>query len=121
MICEPAHQSSSDLASALQISAGSVSTQARLLETVGFLERITFPGDRSTYYQLKPNVWRELMWSEQQRIEEMRSLAEAAEPLTPDTRPDRVEELDLISSFFLDRWPDLMAELGDHLEKERRT
>ena len=120
MICEPAHQSSSDLSSALKISAGSVSTQARLLETVGLLERITFPGDRSTYYQLKPNVWRELMWSEQQRIEEMRSLAAAAEPLTPDTRPDRVEELGLIAAFFLDRWPDLMAELDDYLEKERR-
>ncbi len=85
---------------------------------MGLLERITFTGDRATYYQLKPNVWRELMWSEQQRIEEMRGLARAAEPLTPDIRPDRVEELGLIADFFLARWPDLMSELGDHLEKE---
>lgn len=118
MICEPAHQSSSELVEALQISAGSVSTQARLLETVGLVERVTFPGDRATYYQLKPHVWLEVMWSEQQRIEEMKSLADAARPLTPSTRPDRVDELGLMAEFFLERWPDLMAELDEYLQKE---
>ena len=121
MICEPAHQSSSELVDALQISAGSVSTQARLLETVGLVERVTFPGDRSTYYQLKPHVWLEIMWSEQQRIEEMKHLADSAAPLTPETRPDRVHELGLMAEFFLERWPDLMAELSDYLEKERAS
>jgi DNA-binding transcriptional regulator GbsR (MarR family) len=119
MICEPAHQSSAELAEALTISAGSVSTQTRVLEHIGFLERVTFPGDRATYYQLKPHVWQELMWSEQQRIEEMRDLADAARSLTPATRPDRVEELGEMAGFFLERWPDLMADLTEHLKKER--
>jgi DNA-binding transcriptional regulator GbsR (MarR family) len=119
MICEPAHHSSAELAEALKISAGSVSTQTRVLERIGFLERITFPGDRATYYQLKPHVWSELMWSEQQRIEEMKILAEAAKSLTPETRPDRVEELGEVAGFFLERWPDLMADLTEYLKKER--
>lgn len=121
MICEPAHQSSAELSETLKISAGSVSTQTRVLERIGFLERVTFPGDRATYYQLRPHVWLELMWSEQQRIEEMKSLADAAEPLTPDTRPDRVEELGLMAGFFLERWPDLMAELNKYLKKEKAS
>lgn len=118
MICDPAYQSSAELAEALKVSAGSVSTQTRVLERIGFLERVTFPGDRATYYQLRSHVWLELMWSEQQRIEEMKNLAEAAQPLTPDTRPDRVEELGLMAEFFLQRWPDLMTDLTEYLNKE---
>lgn len=121
MICEPAHQSSAELAEALTISAGSVSTQTRVLERIGFLERVTFPGDRVTYYQLKSHVWLELMWSEQQRIEEMKALADAAISLTPETRPDRVEDLGKMSEFFLERWPDLMADLSEYLKKERAS
>lgn len=121
MICEPAHQSSSDLVDTLQVSAGSVSTQARTLESVGLVERVTFPGDRATYYQLKPHVWVEIMGGEQQRIEEMKALADAAQEVKPDERPDRVVDLARVSQFFLDRWPGLMEELDVHLEKERAT
>lgn len=119
MICEPAHQSSAELSERLKVSTGSVSTQTRVLERIGFLDRITFPGDRATYYQLKPHVWLELMWTEQQRIEEMKSLADAAQSLIPEARPDRVEELGEIAEFFLSRWPALMADLTEYLKKER--
>lgn len=121
MICDPPHQSSSTLVEALQISAGSVSTQTRVLERIGLVERVTFPGDRTTYYQLPPHVWLELMWSEQQRIEEMRDLARAAESLTPAERPDRVEDLGRVAEFFLGRWPELMEGLTAHVEKERTS
>ncbi len=121
MVCEPAHQSSAGLAEALKISAGSVSTQTRLLERVGLVERITFPGDRMTYYQLRPHVWLQMMWSEQQRIEEMRDIATAARLVMPDERPDRVEDLGRVAEFFLERWPDLMDGLMAHLEKERAS
>lgn len=121
MICEPAHQSSAELAETLTISSGSVSTQTRVMERIGFLERLTFPGDRATYYQLKPHVWLDLMWSEQQRIEEMKDLAETASSLTPDTRPDRVEGLGQVAEFFLERWPGLMADLTGYLKKERTS
>lgn len=121
MICEPPHQSSTELADALQISVGSVSTQTRVLERIGFLERVTFTGDRVTYYQLKPHVWQQLMWSEQQRIEEMRDLAEAARPVLPDERPDRVSELGQVVEFFLERWPRLMEDLTAHLKRGRES
>lgn len=121
MICEPAHQSSPQLADALQISAGSVSTQTRVLEGIGLVERITFPGDRVTYYQLKPHVWIEIMWSEQQRIEEMKGLAEAASDVTPQERSDRVDDLRRVADFFLERWPELMNDLDRFLEKERAS
>jgi DNA-binding transcriptional regulator GbsR (MarR family) len=119
MICEPPHRSSAQLVEDLHLSAGSVSTQTTILERIGFLERVTFPGDRVTYYRLPEGVWVELMRGEQQRIGEMRELAAAAVELTPQERPDRVEDLDRVALFFLEEWPDLMDRLVRKVEKER--
>lgn len=42
----------SELASELQVSRGSVSTNARILEQIGIIERVAKPGDRQDYFQL---------------------------------------------------------------------
>lgn len=118
MICEPPHQSSSDLVDALELSTGTVSTQIRVLERILFVERVTFPGDRATYFQLKPDVWIGVMMSEPDHIRRMMELAEAATAVTPEIRPDRVTDMGFIASFLLDRWPSLMNELLEQL-KER--
>lgn len=119
MICDPPHRSAAELAVELQLSAGSVSTQTSSLERIGFVERVTFAGDRATYYQLRPNVWFDLMMTEQVRLQEMRDLAAAASELIPDDRPDRVTDLDRVAGFFMSEWPSLMERLSDYLEKER--
>lgn len=119
MICEPPHQSSSELVEKLELSAGTVSTQIRVLERVLFVERITFPGDRASYYQLKPDVWIGVMMSEPEHIKRMMELSEAASDLIPEERPDRVTDMGFIARFLLDRWPALMDELAVELEKER--
>lgn len=118
MISDPPHQSSSDLVAALELSAGSVSTQIRLLERI-LVERITFPGERATYYQLRPDVWVGVMMSEPEHIRNMMRIAEAASDVMPEERPDRVTDMGFISRFLLDRWPTLMEELKVELEKER--
>ncbi|MDH3499290.1 MAG: MarR family transcriptional regulator [Acidimicrobiia bacterium] len=121
MISDPTHQSSGDLVEALSISAGSVSTQVRQLEGLGIVERTTFPGDRATYYQLRPNAWVERMWGEQARLEAMVDLARAGDEVMPADRPDRVTEFGRIAEFLLAEWPRLMQRLTEHLEKERVT
>ena len=121
MICEPPHQSANELVEALELSTGTVSTQIRVLEGILFVERVTFPGDRSTYYQLKPDVWIGVMMSEPQHIRRMLELSEAASALTPETRPDRVTDMGFISTFLLERWPALMDELMDELRKRERN
>lgn len=120
MLCDPPHRSASDLVEALELSAGSVSTQIRLLERIQFVERVTFPGDRVTYFQLKPDVWIGVLMSEPEHIKNMRDLAEAASELLPEERPDRVTDLGFISRFLLNRWPQLVGELQEELEKERQ-
>lgn len=119
MICQPAHQAAGDLVESLELSTGTVSTQIRVLERILFVERVTFPGDRVTYYQLKPDVWIGVMMSEPQHIRRMLELSEAATDVMPEIRPDRVTDMGFIAKFLLDRWPSLMDELVEELEKER--
>lgn len=121
MICEPPHQSATDLVETLELSTGTVSTQIRVLEGILFVERITFPGDRATYFQLKPDVWIGVMMSEPQHIRRMLELSALASALTPETRPDRVTDMEFISTFLLERWPTLMDELTEELRKRDRN
>jgi DNA-binding transcriptional regulator GbsR (MarR family) len=120
MISDPPHQSSADLIETLEVSAGSVSTQIRRLETIGLAERVTFHGDRATYYQLPLHVWLRTMNGEIQRIEEMRKLVVAAEGLVPRDRPDRVMDLGKVVGFLSEEWPGVLARLKDHIEKEEK-
>lgn len=121
MICDPPHRSAPQLIDDLELSSGSVSTQTTVLEHVGFVERVTFPGDRASYYRLPDQVWVNLMRSEEQRMIELRQLASAARSVLPVERPDRVEDLDRIAEFFLARWPALMSGLGEMLESGRTS
>ncbi|GAA1550033.1 GbsR/MarR family transcriptional regulator [Brevibacterium picturae] len=57
LICDPPHQSISELTDALQVSKGSVSTVARGMEEAGFLERVPQPGSRQHYYRIKAEGW----------------------------------------------------------------
>ena len=45
-----------DIAEQLQVSKGSASSNARLLEQLGIAERVTRTGDRRDYYQIAPDV-----------------------------------------------------------------
>ena len=118
MISDPPHQSSAELMETLDISAGSVSTIMRRLEIIGLAERITFHGDRATYYQLPDHVWLRTMQGEMARLEEMRKLVIAADGVVPEVRPERVTELGLIVDFMSEEWPGVLDRLQDHVQKE---
>ena len=45
-----------EVADQLQVSKGSASSNARLLEQLGIAERVTRAGDRRDYYQISPDI-----------------------------------------------------------------
>lgn len=57
LVCEPAHQSAEELASALRVSSGSVSMAVRMLVQAGTVERYAPAGSRRTFYRLRPGFW----------------------------------------------------------------
>lgn len=50
-----------ELAEALQVSKASVSTNARALEGLGYVERHSMPGDRRDYYLIVDEPWAQLL------------------------------------------------------------
>ncbi|WP_297083715.1 GbsR/MarR family transcriptional regulator [uncultured Demequina sp.] len=118
MVCEPAAQTQAELAEALHLSAGTVSTQLRSLIATTLVEKVRLPGQRALRYQLPQNVWLRLIGSETERIAGLRRLVDAAAEVSPETRPDRIGALDTVVRFFEAEWPAFMARYDDYLRKE---
>ncbi|HEX7238883.1 MAG TPA: MarR family transcriptional regulator [Longimicrobiaceae bacterium] len=84
-----------ELAAELQVSKASVSTNARLLEHAGMLERISTPGDRRDFYRMHPDAWERLLRVARKRWETMRAAlleGEAALPAEMGTGRARLRE-----------------------------
>ena len=50
-----------DLAIELQVSRGSISTNVRILEQIGIIERVAKPGDRQDYFQLAEDPYANIL------------------------------------------------------------
>jgi DNA-binding transcriptional regulator GbsR (MarR family) len=73
LLLQPAPCDAETLGEQLQISHGSVSTNTRLLEAIGIVERVTFPGDRRVHFQVSSDPYTAGL---AKRIERQRWLAE---------------------------------------------
>lgn len=103
-----------EIAEKLQVSKGSVSVDARMLERRGVIERVGRPGDRRDYYRISDDLFARIM---RQRLERWRHLhaavAEARQtiPTLPDSVARRLDEIDAGYEYMfaamkeiLDRW-----------------
>lgn len=57
MICDPPEQSAGQIGEAIGASRAALSTNMRVLLTMGFLSKRTRPGDRTTYYRVEEGAW----------------------------------------------------------------
>jgi DNA-binding transcriptional regulator GbsR (MarR family) len=57
LICDPPQQSSAELADALDLSAGSVSSATRMLVNAGLLRRVAAPGRRGKVYEMTDDAF----------------------------------------------------------------
>ncbi len=92
-----------DLAAELRVSKASVSTNARLLEQHGMLERNSRPSDRRDYYRIPPDLFSHTMaqrlerW---QRIHEAIGEARSTLPIRSRKVLDRLKEYEAAYLFF---------------------
>jgi len=74
-----------ELAERLQVSKASVSTNARLLEQAGVLERTSSPGDRRDYYRMGADAWERTLRAAQRRWRTLQqTFDEASASLPPE-------------------------------------
>ena len=100
-----------DLAERLMISKTSASTNTRLLEQHGFLDRVAKPGDRRDYYQMATDPGERLVSSAKRRMENFRKLVTEAADAVPPSRKEtqgRLRSLCRFYEFLLDDFEDRM-------------
>ena len=93
LICDPPHQSNSELIEVLQASKGSISTMTRLLMQIGLIEKISLPGERRDYFQIKPNAWSQITKQRISQIKAFRELAEKGLTLLEEAAPQKQQRL----------------------------
>jgi DNA-binding transcriptional regulator GbsR (MarR family) len=92
LVSEDAH-SLDDLATELQVSKGSVSTNTRLLEQRGVLERVSRPADRRDYYRVPRDLFSRTMAQRLARWQRFHEAIGAARATLPIRSPDVLERL----------------------------
>ncbi len=93
-LMNPGSFSLDDLAERLQVSKASISTNARRMEEIGILERITRPGDRRDYYRLGQNPWEKVFALERRRMQELLDLLNHGKQTLDDNMTAQHERLD---------------------------
>ena len=88
-VCEPAHQSITEMADALRVSKASISTVVRQLELAQMVERVSVPGSRQHHYQLRSGGWAQILRA---RVARLGPGAAAAEYGLAHIGPDQPEQ-----------------------------
>lgn len=78
VVCEPRYQSAAEIGTTLKLSTGSVSAAVTTLVRSGIVARVTFPGQRRIYYELRPDGWQRLLRLRLQMLVEVRHVADQA-------------------------------------------
>ncbi len=93
LICDPPDQSSGELVQALQASKATVSTMSRALIGMGLVERVARPGDRRTYFRVKPGASPMLVQSKLDAVFRFAAALCRALEHAEDHAPDQAERL----------------------------
>jgi DNA-binding transcriptional regulator GbsR (MarR family) len=95
-----------ELATRLQVSRGSISTNSRLLENLGVIERVARPGDRQDYFQMRPKPYLDLLKGSLGRLYKAREVVADAQRELPADWADtqtRLADLDAFYSGLIER------------------
>jgi DNA-binding transcriptional regulator GbsR (MarR family) len=120
LVCDPPHQSMTELVEALQASKASISNTTRLLIHVGLIERISLPGYRHDHYRLKSGAWVQLTKARLSQIYTIRQLADRGLALLAGERPElkqRLSEMQSVYAFWEEEMPLLLERLEQTQKK----
>jgi DNA-binding MarR family transcriptional regulator len=100
MICDPPHQSLTELATALGVSKASVSTTARLLQEAGMIERFPAP-NRQHRYRITPGGWTQVLRTQLAGVRMGLETLEYGLSVISADRPEQRARLEDSRDFFL--------------------
>ena len=90
----------SELAETLNVSRASISTNARLLEQLGVLERVAMPGERQDFYRFSENPYSRLLETHVERLQTRLDHLTQLVPHLEQTSPDAVSRVEAMRRFY---------------------
>ena len=111
------------IAERLQVSHGSVSTNTRMLEQMGIIERMTAPGDRRVRFRIGADPAGQMLQRDLQRQQRMDALVQATLEALPSDAVGRrnLEGMHVFHTMAIRRAQEMLAEWGAHVRSSRRT
>lgn len=122
LICDPPQQAAEELVRGLSASSDSISTTARSLIQMGFVQRVAVHNDRRAFYQLRPDAWSAALEEREAEMKRLRTLAEqglAAVDGAPEPRRQRLIEMRELFAFVEAEFPALVARYHEEHEHPR--
>jgi len=121
LISESGRRSLDELAEDLDASRGSISMATRLLIRIGLLQRVSVPGQRRHYYQVRQGVWaKQFVHREEHIAQHFRVLEKGLALLEGEPIERKTRLLELLAFFdfvaeevpgFVKRWEERKDEL----------
>ncbi len=112
LISDPPEQNLSEIQKALKVSKGSVSTMIRIIEKIGFIEKITLPGKRTAFFRMA-SLNEDFLRNSIDDNREFRKLMESGLKATkkkPSHLQVRVKEWHSFYKFAEEKFPNLFRE-----------
>jgi len=89
-----------ELAERLSVSRASISTNTRLLEDLGVIERTATPGDRQDYFRLSGQPYARMLRGFVERMRRAREVVEGAQAALPQDMAGAQERLAELDAFY---------------------
>ncbi|MFJ8187161.1 GbsR/MarR family transcriptional regulator [Streptomyces sp. NPDC096105] len=121
LICDPAEQTLGQIAEALSVSVGSISTALRHLVPSQLVERFRRPGERGDRYRINPHAWIEHAMTQASRYGEFKRVTARGLELLAGEPPVRSRRLQEMYDFYewLEREMPLVWSRWEQEKKER--
>ncbi len=100
MVIEGGPFSFGQLSDRLQVSRGSISTNTRLLENLGVIERVAHAGERQDYFQLAPSPYAQLLKGVVQRMSKAHKLVTTTQKTLPKEMKSAKSRLEDLGEFY---------------------
>jgi DNA-binding transcriptional regulator GbsR (MarR family) len=118
LLVTPEPLSAESISATLKVSRASVSTNLRMLLQVGWAERASFPGNRTTYYVFPENGFENTLTVEIQAMNILKRFVEQGLNTLPagDAARNRLEALNNWAAFLIQVWQKALTEWRERQE-----
>ncbi len=89
-----------DLSKRLQVSRGSISTNTRLLESLGIIERISRSGERQDYFQITSTPYKRLLRVQSEQLSKAQSVIRQTLGDLPGNKAESRTRLNELDAFY---------------------